>query len=99
MQILTPSAWEGVGTVTVVIVFFLLLGVSLVRGWIVFGPAHREIVRAKDDAIAHERGRSLEDQKIIATQAATLAEQKVSGELTAHVVQAIREATGNVGPT
>ncbi|WP_054246375.1 hypothetical protein [Rhodococcus opacus] len=106
MSVLTPAAWEGVSTVTVVIVLFLLLAVSLIRGWIVFGPAHREIVKAKDETIADLRGGRAEDKSVMATLAATNAELAVTGELSAHVVQAIREATGqrtgaagNAGPT
>lgn len=83
---------------TVVIVLFLLLAVSLIRGWIVFGPAHREIVKAKDETIADLRGGRAEDKSVMATLAATNAELAVTGELSAHVVQAIREATGQVNP-
>ncbi|WP_238558925.1 hypothetical protein [Rhodococcus rhodnii] len=72
---------------------FLLHAVAMIRGWIIFGPAHREIVKAKNDAITHLQGRSLEDQSIIAQQAATIAEQKVAGEVSAHILDAIREAT------
>lgn len=104
MSILTPSAWEGISTVTVVIFVVIIIGTALKQGWLVLGPAHRELLRvkddviaAKDDAITHERGRSQEDQRIIATQASTIAEQRVAGELTAHIIQAIREATGNAG--
>ncbi|OZC62156.1 hypothetical protein CH267_01025 [Rhodococcus sp. 06-621-2] len=99
MGILTPSAWEGVGVVGVVIVFSLLLGLALVREWLVLGPAHRAIVKALSDAADHSQGRELEDQKTISTQASTIAEQRVSGELSAHIIQAIREATGNAGPS
>lgn len=98
MGLVSPSAWEGISIVTFVVVMFLFHALAFARGWLVFGPAHREIVQAKNDTIAHIEGRSLEDQRIISTQATTIAEQKVSGELSAHVIQAIREATGNAGP-
>lgn len=97
-SLVSPSAWEGISIVTFVVVMFVLHAFAFARGWLVFGPAHREIVSAKDDAIEHLQGRSLEDQRIISAQAGTIAEQKVSGELSAHIIQAIREATGNAGP-
>ncbi|MHA4848571.1 hypothetical protein L1080_003370 [Rhodococcus sp. MSC1_016] len=105
MSVLSPSAWEGVSTVSVLIVLALFHGVALVKGWIIYGPAHREIVKAKDDALEDLRGGRAEDKSVMATLAATNAELAVTGELSAHVVQAIREATGqrseaagNAGP-
>lgn len=93
MNILTPSAWEGVSVVTVVVVFFLLGVFALIRGWIVFGPAHREIVRAKDDAIAHSNSREATDAETISKLTGVIVEQRVSGEVSAHILQAIREVT------
>ncbi|MGF7124023.1 hypothetical protein [Rhodococcus sp. BE178] len=94
MQIFTPSAWEGASVVTVVIMLALLHGLALVRGWIVWGPAHREIVRLKDDAITHSQGREQADQDTIRTLADTIAEQKVASQLAAHASQSFRDAVG-----
>ncbi|ASN72801.1 hypothetical protein LRM64_17515 [Prescottella equi] len=94
MQILAPSAWEGASVVTVVIVLALLHGLALVRGWIVWGPAHREIMRLKDDAINHSQGREQADQDTIRTLADTIAEQKVASQLAAHASQSIHEVVG-----
>ncbi|OZE39113.1 hypothetical protein CH278_02190 [Rhodococcus sp. 05-2254-5] len=97
MNLLTPSAWEGVGVVGVVIIFVLLIGLALIREWLVLGPAHRRLMKALQDAADHSQGRESEDAKTIATLVETVSEQKVAGQLSAHVIQAIREATGNAG--
>ncbi|MGV8875511.1 MAG: hypothetical protein ACOH2Q_23510 [Rhodococcus sp. (in: high G+C Gram-positive bacteria)] len=100
MNLLTPSAWENVGVVGVVIIFALLVGLALVREWLVPGPAHRRLVKAQEDAAQHSQGREHEDAKTISTLAETVSEQKVAGQLSAHIIQAIREATGNAaGPS
>ncbi|MDI9914363.1 hypothetical protein [Rhodococcus sp. IEGM 1379] len=90
MSVLTPSAWEGISTVTVVILLALFVGLSLIRGWIVFGPHHREIVRVKDEVIADVRGTRLEDQQIIRSLSDTVNAQRVNGEVSAHLLQAMQ---------
>lgn len=99
MNLLTPSAWESVGVVGVVIIFVLVIGLALIREWLVLGPAHRRLVAALQDAADHSKGREHEDAKTISTLSATVAEQRVAGQLSAHVIQAIRDATANVGPS
>ena len=90
MPVFTPSVWEGISSVTVVILVALFLGLALIRGWLVLGPAHRELLRVKDEVIADSRGARLEDQQIIKTQADTIYEQRVSGDVSAHLLQALR---------
>lgn len=104
MSILTPGAWEDVSTVTLVIVFALVFALALKNGWVVLGTSHREILKikdeliaSKDDTIADVRGRAAEDQRIIRTQADTISDQRVSGQLTAHITESIREALGRNG--
>lgn len=92
MGLLSPEAWNGIGIVAFLIVLVLFHLVAVARGWIVWGPAHNEIVRLKDEALAHSRGKEDEWVTIISTQAQTIAEQRVAGELNAHVLQAIRDA-------
>lgn len=94
MGALSPAAWQDVGTVAVVLAFAAALLLSLVRGWVVFGPAHRELLRVKDEALGDVRGREAELQRIIATQAETIRAQTVSGEVSAHLLQALREVGG-----
>ena len=97
MSVLTPAAWNGVSVVTVVVVFFAFGVYALMRGWIVFGPTHREIVKAKDDSIAHATGRELEDAKTISALTNVLTEQRVSGEVSAHILSAIRDVASSRG--
>lgn len=97
MSVLTPSAWEGVSTVTVVILVALFLGLSFARGWLVLGPAHRELLRVKDEVIADVRGTRDQDTAIIKTQADTIYEQRVSGDVSAHLLQALRNVVPATG--
>lgn len=93
MGLLTPSAWEGVGVVTVVVIFFIAGVFALMRGWIVFGPAHREITRALSAAAEHSNDRERTDAETIAKLTNVIVEQRVTGEMSAHIMQAIRDAT------
>lgn len=93
MDILTPSAWEGVSTVTVVILGALIIGIALSRGWLVIGAAHKELMRLKDDVIADIRGARNEDQQIIKTLSDTVHDQRVTGEASAHALEAIEKAS------
>lgn len=91
MEILAPSAWEGASVVTVVIVLALLHGLALVRGWIVWGPAHREIVAGKDTTIAQDNEREKLHLGIMADQAKTISEQKVASMMSEHLLSSIRD--------
>lgn len=93
MEIFTPGAWEGVGVVTVVVVFFLLGVLSLVRGWIIFGPAHQAIVKALQAAADHSNEREKTDAETIANLTSVVMEQKVAGEMSVHIMKAVRDAT------
>lgn len=94
MGALSPAAWQDVGTVAVVLAFAAALLLSLVRGWVVFGPAHRELLRVKDEALDDLRGREGELTRIIETQATTIQKQTVAGEVSIHLLEALREAAG-----
>lgn len=98
---LEPSQWEGVGVGTVVLVLMLCHGLAVSRGWIVWGPSHREQIAGKDAEIEHLRGRSLEDQRTISTQAeaiskatSAMAEQTVASQYAVHILEAVRNVTG-----
>lgn len=97
MSVLTPSAWEGVSTATVMILVSLLMGLALKQGWLVLGPAHKELMRLKDEVIADVRGARDQDSAIIKTQADTIYEQRVSGDVSAHLLQALRNVVPATG--
>ncbi len=96
MNLLTPSAWEGVSVVTVVVIFFIAGVFALMRGWIVFGPAHREITKALSAAAEHSNDREKTDAETIAKLTNVIVEQRVAGEMSSHMMQAIREATQSI---
>jgi hypothetical protein len=93
-----PEVWNGVGVVTVVLFVAAGFVVSLVRGWLVPGKYHREMVDAKDREIA-ARDRTIgrfetrddEQRKTIAILANTAAESTASQNSTARVLASIRE--------
>lgn len=90
MSILTPSAWEGISIVTVVILGALILGIALKQGWLVIGTAHRELMRLKDDVIADVRGSRAEDRRIIETLSDTVHAQRVNGDWAVHLLEAVQ---------
>lgn len=90
MTILTPSAWEGISTVTVVILAALIIGIALARGWLVLGTAHRELMRLKDDVISDVRGTRAEDRKIIQTLSDTVHAQRVNGDWAVHLLESVQ---------
>ncbi|KLN67610.1 hypothetical protein [Rhodococcus sp. (in: high G+C Gram-positive bacteria)] len=90
MSIFTPSAWEGISTVTVVILVAVGVGLALVRGWLVLGTAHRELLRLKDEVIADARGTRTEDRRIIQTLSDTVHAQRVNGDWAVHLLESVQ---------
>lgn len=84
---LTPDVLNGVGVVTLL----LLAAIAVAKGWLVTGSQYRETVAAKNETIAELRGRAVADQEVMRLQAQTVANFEVSGQLQAHVLQAIRD--------
>lgn len=91
---LNPSQWEGVGVGTVVLIFGLLAGWAIVRGWIVPGPAHREILAGRDASIKALEAREHSHLEIIDTLTKTVAEQSVGTAVSEHLLASIREIAG-----
>lgn len=91
MSFLSPAAWNGVGIVTFLIIAVTGLMIALVRGWVVFGIHHREIVAQKDRELAALRERSVEDGKSIAQFADAAARSTVAAEVQQAMVTAIRQ--------
>lgn len=92
MTWLSPSAWNGVGIVSFIIVVAAFAALALIRGWLVLGIHHREIVAEKDRAIDRMSARAAADQDSISSLAETVASYRVAGELQAHYLEAVREA-------
>lgn len=97
MDVISPAAWQDISTVTVVVFFVFTFIVSLSRGWLVVGSHHREMMKAKDDTIAELRGERQDHRSTIQTQADTIREQMVNGEVSTHLLEALRDARGGGG--
>lgn len=91
MNLLSPAAWNGVGIVTFLIVAVTALVIALVRGWIVFGIHHREIVSAKDRELSALQERLDRDGESIAKFADAAARSTVAAEVQQAMVTAIRK--------
>jgi len=101
----SPSTWNDVGVVAIIIITMATLALAVKQGWIVTGftyrasaEAHKEITRIWELSNAQLRARSDQDQVTIQIQANTIAEQKVMAELTEHVARAVREAQEKMAP-
>lgn len=68
---------------------------ALIRGWIILGPHHREVLAAKDDDINELRRREAVKDDTIAIQAKTISENNTNNQVIDHVLNAIREAVEN----
>lgn len=75
MSWLSPEFLNGLGVVGVVLLVGIGLVVSLVRGWVVPGRTHREIVTGKDAAIDYLQRRGLVDADTMRTQEQTTLSQ------------------------
>lgn len=103
MGVFSPDTWNDVGVVALLIIVIATMGLAFKQGWIVTGftyrameSSHKEITEIWKMSNEQLRARSDNDQETIQVQASTISEQKVSAELTEHVVRAIREASGRL---
>lgn len=90
----SPEAWNSFGVVGLVVFMGALLFTSLVRGWIVLGNYHREIVESKDTALAEYRKRAEVDAETLRDQARVIANKTGVEDINIKLLQAIREVTG-----
>ncbi|MGQ9348969.1 hypothetical protein [Mycolicibacterium gilvum] len=68
-----------------------LLFMSLIRGWIVLGTYHREIVEGKDAALAEHRERAAVDAETMRDQARVIAGKTGVEDINIKLLQALRE--------
>ncbi|MCK0174817.1 hypothetical protein [Mycolicibacterium sp. F2034L] len=95
---LTPEAWNGVGVVTVLILVVAYHAIAYIRGWLVPGRHHREIVAAQDLRLAAADDRDKANAETIRIQAQTIAEKNAVELTTAHLLESVRElAQGKAG--
>lgn len=91
MNAWNPDTWNDVGIVAFMIVVFGLHALSFIRGWLVLGPSHKEIVAEKDRAL--EKANKLIEKlaEVNHVQAQTISENNARAQVTDHVLQSIRD--------
>lgn len=87
----SPEAWNSFGVVGLVVAMGFLTFLSLIRGWIVLGTYHREIVDAKDAAIKENRERAAIDAETMREQAKVIADKNSVESINIKLLQSIRE--------
>lgn len=90
----SPAAWGDFSVVALAVFVMVMMYVGQTRGWIVFGPAHRDIIAAKDKTIEQLNTRSdrLEDSNAKLSDA--LARRTGADELAARLLAETRKAVG-----
>lgn len=88
---LSPDAYNSVGVVGLVVFVLVFILVGLSKGWIVFGPTHREIVESKDSTIDKLYARADKDADTIAELSHTLAQKNAVEDATTKILSELRE--------
>lgn len=87
----SPEAWNSLGVVGLVLIVGFGMFLSLIRGWVVLGIYHREIVAGKDAVISDQRERSKIDAETMRSQAAVIAERPATEDVNIKLLQAFRK--------
>lgn len=93
----SPDEWNGVGVVGLVLILGAYLTVALLRGWIVLGNYHREIVTIKNDEITQLRKRGEHDAAAIDTLSRSMVDKNAAEDATTKILAAFREAVAGGG--
>ncbi|QBP33258.1 hypothetical protein SEA_BRUTONGASTER_41 [Gordonia phage BrutonGaster] len=91
MSAWAPETWNDVGVVAFMIVVLGFHALSFIRGWLVLGPSHKEIVSEKDRALTKADALIEKLTETNAIQAQTIAEAAARAQVTDHVLQSIRD--------
>ena len=98
-----PEVWDKVGVVSLAVLASVTFMVALVRGWIVPGRYHREVVADRDREIAELREANDKQREASDKQAETnnvltraLMEKNVTDDTTAKVLISVRQALEEV---
>lgn len=89
----SPEAWNSFGVVGLVVAMGALTFLSLMRGWVVLGIYHREIVSGKDAALKELRERAAVDAETMRSQATFIASRDGVEDVNIKLLQAFRAAT------
>jgi len=88
----SPELWDDFGVVGIVVALGVAHMVAYIRGWLIPGRHHREIIDGKDRALAELRDRSAIDAETIKLQAKTISERDVMEDATTRLMQAFHES-------
>ncbi len=88
---LSPEAWNGVGVVTLLVIFAIGHAVAFTRGWLVLGVHHREVVAGKDSTIERLEAGDAGKDRTIEKLSNAVSEFGVSGQIQAHLLESIKE--------
>lgn len=89
-----PAVWNDIGVVGFLVTFAVFHFLAYMRGWLVPGRHHREIVEARDRELEQAGVRAKEDAETIRIQAATIADKNATEDATTRILAALREAMG-----
>ena len=92
MSIFTPAAWEGVGAPALLVLLLVVLVVGVAREWIIPGRYHRRMIDSRDASITTLESRLDKRDEQIDKLADAVAKNNTANELTAHVLDALRQA-------
>ena len=93
-SIWSPALWDDFSIVGLLIAALVFHFMAYMRGWLVPGKHHREIIDARDRELEQANARSKEDAETIRIQAATIAEKNSSEDATARILASLREVLG-----
>jgi hypothetical protein len=89
-----PETWGDFSVVGFAVFITILMFVAQVRGWIVFGPHHREVVGQKDQTIQQLYIRADKSDESIAKLSEALSKKNGTEDLAAALLAETRKAVG-----
>ena len=94
MNAWSPDTWDNISTVGLAVMVCAFLTVSYIRGWLIPGKHHREIVDSRDAEIGNLKEKATEDAATIRILSTALGEKVSAEEITAKILSGIKEALG-----
>lgn len=93
----SPELWGEFTGPGVAIFMCAMLIASLLRGWVVLGKFHKEMIAVKDDEIAELRKRAMHDATAIDTLSRSMVEKNAAEDATTKILAAFRAAVAGQG--
>lgn len=90
----SPEVWDNISTVGLAILMCVFLVVSYIRGWLIPGRHHREIVESRDAEMSHLRDKATQDAETIRILSSALSTQTSAEDTAAKILAGIKEALG-----